>query len=62
SFAMMLRHSFDLGDEAELVETAVGHVLAGGMRTADILQPGTARVSTPVMGDAVLRELGKLKA
>ena len=62
SFAMMLRHSFALGDEAELVETAVGNVLAGGMRTADILQPGTAKVSTLVMGDAVLRELGKLTA
>jgi 3-isopropylmalate dehydrogenase len=30
------------------------------MRTADIMQPGKARVSTTVMGDSILRELDKL--
>ncbi len=57
SFAMMLRYSFDLAEEADLVETAVRRTLAAGVRTADILQPGTDRVSTRAMGDAVLREL-----
>ncbi|MSP68065.1 MAG: 3-isopropylmalate dehydrogenase [Alphaproteobacteria bacterium] len=60
SYAMMLRYSFDQGAEAELIEKAIERVLAGGMRTADIMQPGMARVSTRVMGDAVLRELEKL--
>ena len=46
SFAMMLRYSFDLGEEADLVERAVENVLNGGLRTADIMQPGMARVST----------------
>ena len=46
SFAMMLRYSFDLGDEADLVEDAVRRALAAGVRTADIAQPGAARVST----------------
>jgi 3-isopropylmalate dehydrogenase len=59
SFAMMLRYSFDLGEEAELVEDAVRRALAAGARTGDIAQPAAARVSTQVMGDAVLRELEK---
>ena len=59
SFAMMLRYSFDLADEANLVEDAVRRALAAGVRTADILQPNTARVSTRVMGDTILRELEK---
>jgi 3-isopropylmalate dehydrogenase len=60
SYAMMLRYSFDLGDEAVLVETAVANVLAGGLRTADIMQPGKAKVSTQVMGESIVRELEKL--
>src|SRR6266581_1470731 len=60
SFAMMLRYSFDLADEASLVEDAVRRALAAGVRTADILQPNTARVSTRVMGDTILRELEKV--
>jgi 3-isopropylmalate dehydrogenase len=59
SFAMMLRYSFDLADEASLVEDAVRRALAAGVRTADIAQLNMARVSTRVMGDTILRELGK---
>jgi 3-isopropylmalate dehydrogenase len=59
SFAMMLRYSFDMGAEADLVEDAVRRALAAGVRTSDIAQPNTARVSTRVMGDAVLHELEK---
>lgn len=59
SFAMMLRYSLDLPDEAQLIETAIGTVLDGGMRTADIMEKGAARVSTDVMGDALLQELEK---
>ena len=62
SYAMMLRYSFDMMAEAELVEQAVKNVLTGGLRTADIMSEKTARVSTDVMGDAVLREMGKLSA
>jgi 3-isopropylmalate dehydrogenase len=60
SFAMMLRYSFDLAEEATLVENAVLNTLKGGVRTSDIMQSGTARVSTTVMGDTLLRELDKL--
>ena len=59
SFAMMLRYSFDMAEEAELVEKAVRRALASGARTGDIIQPNTGRVSTRVMGDTVLRELEK---
>lgn len=59
SFAMMLRYSFDLGEEADLVEDAVRRALAAGVRTNDIVQPNTTRVSTRVMGDTILRELEK---
>jgi 3-isopropylmalate dehydrogenase len=62
SFAMMLRYSFDLADDAELIERAINNVLDGGLRTTDIMQDGKARVSTGVMGDALLRELDKLAA
>ncbi len=60
SFAMCLRYSFDLVDLAELLEAAVAEVLDGGLRTADIMQPGKARVSTRVMGEAIVSSLGKL--
>jgi 3-isopropylmalate dehydrogenase len=60
SFAMMLRYSFDMGDDATMIETAVQNVLKGGLRTADIMQPGMAKVSTTVMGEAVINELNKL--
>ena len=59
SFAMMLRYSFDMPDEADLVENAVRDTLAAGTRTADIAQPGAASASTRMMGDAMLRELEK---
>ncbi|HEX7388500.1 MAG TPA: 3-isopropylmalate dehydrogenase [Acidiphilium sp.] len=60
SLAMLLRYSFDMQEDAELVEKAVSAVLGSGMRTADIMQAGTAKVGTRTMGDAVLRELDKL--
>jgi 3-isopropylmalate dehydrogenase len=59
SFAMMLRYSFDLAEEASLVEDAVRRALAAGARTGDIAQPGASRLATREMGDAVLRELEK---
>jgi len=57
---MMLRYSFDLKEEADLVEKAVNNALVSGVRTGDIMQPGMKRVSTTEMGNAVLAELQKL--
>ena len=62
SFAMALRYSFDLGDEADLIEQAVKNVLNAGIRTADIMAEGCTKVSTSQMGEAVIKELDKLAA
>ncbi|MDD9906959.1 MAG: 3-isopropylmalate dehydrogenase [Rhodospirillaceae bacterium] len=62
SFAMLLRYSFDLEEDASLVENAVQAVLKSGVRTSDIMAPGAARVSTTVMGDSIVRELDKQAA
>lgn len=59
SFAMMLRYSFDDGANADTLEAAVKKVLAGGNRTADIMEKGATQVSTAEMGDAILSELEK---
>ncbi len=60
SFAMMLRYSFDMSEEARLVEDAVRHALAAGARTADIAAGAGGGATTREMGDAVLREIEKL--
>lgn len=62
SFAMLLRYSFEMEEDARLIEQACTNVLKSGLRTADIMGPGTARVGTTVMGESVLRELDKLAA
>ena len=57
SGAMMLRHSFDLGKEADLIEGAIQKMLAQGYRTKDIEAPGTKLVGTKEMGALVLQNL-----
>jgi 3-isopropylmalate dehydrogenase len=57
SAAMMLRYSLDQERAATRVEAAVKKVLAQGYRTADIFQPGTRRVGTREMGDALVAAL-----
>lgn len=59
SFAMALRYSFDLGDEADRLERSVEAVLAKGLRTPDLMTvegEGT-QVGTSEMGDAIVAEL-----
>ncbi len=60
SLAMALRYTYDCSAEAQLIEGAVQKVLEGGLRTADIMQPGKAKVSTSVMGDSILRAMDSL--
>jgi 3-isopropylmalate dehydrogenase len=57
SAAMMLRFSLGQAEQADRIEVAVKSVLAQGLRTADIFGPGTTRVSTLEMGDAVVKAL-----
>jgi 3-isopropylmalate dehydrogenase len=57
SVAMMLRMTLNRPDDADLLEKAVDTALAAGARTADIAEPGAAKLSTQQMGDAVLNAL-----
>jgi 3-isopropylmalate dehydrogenase len=57
SAAMMLRHSFQLEEEAVSIESAVKQVLAAGHRTRDIAARGAASVSTEQMGNLVVQQL-----
>jgi len=57
SAAMMLRYSLNQDEAADRVEAAVRKVLAQGFRTADIYEPGTTKVGTNEMGDAVVAAL-----
>jgi 3-isopropylmalate dehydrogenase len=54
SAAMMLRYSLGQAQAAGRIEAAVATVLKAGVRTADIHTPGTRKVGTQEMGDAVL--------
>ena len=57
SAAMLLRYSLNESAHADRIEAAVRRVLADGLRTVDLYEPGTRKVSTTEMGDAVLKAL-----
>ena len=57
SLSMMLRYSFEMEDQADLVENAVEVVLGKNIRTGDIAGEGINPVGTVEMGDAVLKEM-----
>ncbi|WP_417512799.1 3-isopropylmalate dehydrogenase [Minwuia sp.] len=62
SYAMSLRYTFDLPDDADLIEKAVNNVLAKGLRTPDIMASGGTAVSTEQMTEALIRELDEMAA
>lgn len=62
SAAMMLRYSFDLDREADVVEQAVKQVLQDGYRTIDIMpqekpQEKVTQVGTAQMGDLICERI-----
>jgi 3-isopropylmalate dehydrogenase len=57
SAAMLLRHSLELEDEAQAIESAVEAVLAEGYRTKDIYEGGTTLVGTKAMGSLVVERI-----
>ncbi|MFC7299302.1 3-isopropylmalate dehydrogenase [Herminiimonas aquatilis] len=57
SLAMMLRYSLGKTEQADRIEAAVKSVLKQGLRTVDIFEVGTTKVSTTQMGDAVVKAL-----
>lgn len=62
SFAMCLRYSFEMIEEATQIETAISNVLDKGIRTGDIMAEGATQVNTGEMGDAILAEIKNLSA
>ena len=60
SFAMMLKYSFDMNEDAVLIEQAVQNVLSKGLRTLDIKKDNQNAVTTKEMGKAVVEELNIL--
>ncbi len=57
SVAMMLRHSFQLENEAASIEAAVTSVLESGLRTRDLVHSGQPAATTQEMGQAILGTL-----
>lgn len=62
SFAMCLRYSFNMVEDATNIESAIANVLDRGIRTSDIMSEGSIRVGTSEMGDAILAELQAISA
>jgi 3-isopropylmalate dehydrogenase len=54
---MMLRYSFDLEEEAVVIENAVKSILNEGYRTPDLMEPGMKLVNTVEMGDLVTQKI-----
>ncbi|WP_455684293.1 3-isopropylmalate dehydrogenase [Thomasclavelia sp.] len=57
SAAMMLRYSFDLDDEAKVIEKAIEKVLQQGYRTGDIMSENKILVGTREMGDLIIANM-----
>jgi len=57
SAAMMLRYSFDLDREANVIEEAIEKVLKQGYRTSDIMSDGKTLVGTKEMGDLIVANM-----
>lgn len=62
SFGMALRYSFDMGEEADLLDNAIANVLDQNLRTPDIAQEGMTTIGTSAMGDAILQTMDELTA
>ena len=60
SLSMLLRYSFDMEDEADLVDEAVSRALDAGPRTPDIMADGREKVGTKGMMDLVINKLEEL--
>jgi 3-isopropylmalate dehydrogenase len=57
SFAMALRYSFNLTEEAKMIEDSISAALDQGIRTPDIMQEGMKKVGTKEITDAIIAEM-----
>ena len=62
SFALLLRHSLGLDEEARAVEAAVDDTIAAGRLTPDATTPGAPVATTAEVGDAVVERIGADRA
>ncbi len=60
SAGMMLQYSFDMPEEAKVIEQAVSNVLDQGYRTADMMSEGMTLVGCKEMGRLIIEEINKL--
>ncbi|WP_114390007.1 3-isopropylmalate dehydrogenase [Notoacmeibacter marinus] len=60
SFAMCLRYSFEMVEQADRLERAIAGVLDSGIRTGDIMAEGAKKVGTSEMGDAIIAKYREL--
>ncbi len=57
SVAMLLRHSLNLNEEADLLEAAIDKAIAAGARSADLVRSGEKSLSTDEMTTAIIKYL-----
>ncbi|CEG42331.1 3-isopropylmalate dehydrogenase [Plasmopara halstedii] len=60
SGALLLRYSFKMETEAQLIEKAVEHVLLDGVRTGDLTRDQSVVVGTKAMGAAIIAKMKAL--
>jgi 3-isopropylmalate dehydrogenase len=58
SAAMMLKYSFKLQQESDVIDAAVEKALNAGLRTADLARKGENFITCKEMGDAVVGAIG----
>ena len=59
SVSLMLRYSFDLMYEADIIDKAIEDVLDDRFRTADIMEDGATKVTTAEMGEKIVASIKK---
>jgi 3-isopropylmalate dehydrogenase len=57
SFAMALRYSFDMAQQADIIETAIKNLLAQNIRTGDIANKESTIIGTQKMGDLIVTHM-----
>jgi 3-isopropylmalate dehydrogenase len=57
SVAMLLRHSLNLNEEADLLEAAIDKAIAAGARSADLVRSGEKSLSTDEMTTEIIKYL-----
>lgn len=60
SVSLMLRYSFDLMYEADIIDKAIEDVLDDRFRTADIMEDGATKVTTAGMGEKIVASIKKI--